>query len=253
MAHDFDSPSFIDAFDELPLWSAAFGQLLLEHVPLREGTVALDVGCGTGFPLLELAQRLGPGSVVHGLDPWHAALRRAERKRRQAQVANAALRLGDAAAMPFRSDSFDLVVSNLGVNNFSDARAALRECRRVLRPAGVLALTTNLVGHMHELYDVFAEVVEDRAKLDAHIHHRATIESLHTLLGDAGFTITHVIEDAFVMRYANAAALFRHDFIRFGFLPAWEEVVARDKFAEVERRLNGPLTLTIPRAYIEAS
>ena len=251
--HDFDSPSFVDAFDELPLWSAAFGQLLLEHVPLREGTVALDVGCGTGFPLLELAQRLGPGSAVHGLDPWHAALRRAERKRRQAGVANAALRVGDAARMPFRSGVFDLVVSNLGLNNFTDARAALGECRRVLRPGGVLALTTNLVGHMHELYDVFAEVVEDRTKLDAHIHHRATIESLHTLLGDSGFTITHVVEDAFVMRYANAAALFRHDFIRFGFLPAWEEVVPREKFAEVEKRLNGPLTLTIPRAYIEAT
>jgi arsenite methyltransferase len=253
MTHDFDSPSFIDAFDELPLWSAAFGQLLLEHVPLREGTVALDVGCGTGFPLLELAQRLGPGSVVHGLDPWHAAMRRAERKRRQAGVANAALRVGDAAQMPFRGGVFDLVVSNLGLNNFTDARASLGECRRVLRTGGVLALTTNLVGHMHELYDVFTEVVDDRAKLDAHVHHRATIESLHTLLGESGFTITNVIEDAFVMRYANAAALFRHDFIRFGFLPAWEEVVPKEKFAEVEKRLSEPLTLTIPRAYIEAT
>ena len=253
MTHDFDSPAFVDHYDELPLWSAMFGATLLERVPLDANTVALDVGCGTGFPLLELAQRLGPGSVVHGLDPWHAAMRRAERKRRQAQVANAALRVGDAARMPFRAEAFDLVVSNLGLNNFSDAPAALRECRRVLRPGGVLALTTNLVGHMHELYDVFAEVVEDRAKLDAHIHHRATIESLHTLLGDSGFTITHVIEDAFVLRYANATALFHHDFIRFGFMPAWEEVVPREAFAEVERRLNGPLTLTIPRASVEAT
>ena len=251
--HDFDSPSFVDAFDELPLWSAMFGQVLLEHVPLRAGTRALDVGCAAGFPLLELAQRLGPGSSVHGIDRWLAALRRGQRKRIQARVHQAFFHAADAAHMPFRDASFDLVVSNLGVNNFADPRAALRECRRVLRPGGVLALTTNLVGHMHELYDVFAEVVEDRAKLDAHIHHRATIESLRSLLGEAGFTVTHVVEDAFVMRYANAAALFAHDFIRFGFIPAWEKVVPREKFAEVEQRLSGEVTLTIPRAYVEAT
>jgi arsenite methyltransferase len=253
MPHDFDSRSFVDCYDELPLWSANFGQLLLEHVPLRAGTIALDVGCGTGFPLLELAQRLGPGSVVHGLDPWFAALRRADCKRTQYRVTNVAVGVGDAARMPFRDATFDLVVSNCGVNNFADPQASLRECRRVLRRGGTLALTTNLVGHMHELYDVFSEVVEDRTKLDAHIHHRATIESLHELLAGAGFTITHVVEDAFVMRYANAAALFRHDFIRFGFLPAWEEVVPKERFAEVERRLDAPLTLTVPRAYVEAT
>lgn len=251
--HDFDSPTFVDAYDELPLWSAMFGQVLLEHVPLRAGTIALDVGCGSGFPLLELAQRLGPGSFVHGLDPWLAALRRADRKRRQWRIGNAAVHVGDAAQMPFRGRSFDLVVSNLGLNNFADPRAALRECRRVLRGGGVLALTTNLVGHMHELYDVFAEVVEDRVKLDTHIHHRATIESLRALLADSGFTIVRVVEDAFVMRYASARALFTHDFIRFAFLPAWEDLVPRDRFPEVERRLSAELSLTIPRAYVEAT
>lgn len=250
--HDFDSPSFVDCYDELPLWSAMFGQLLLEHVPLRAGMTVLDAGCGTGFPLLKLAQRLGPESSLYGIDPWLAAVRRAERKRRQSGVAQAQLCVGDAATLPFRTATFDLVVSNLGLNNFSDARGAMRECRRVLRDGGMLALTTNLVGHMRELYDVFGEVVADRARLDAHIQHRATIDGLHSMLAGAGFAVTRVVEDSFVMRYANAAALFRHDFVRFGFLPAWQDVVPAEAFAEVERRLSGPLTLTIPRAYVEA-
>ncbi|HUR80934.1 MAG TPA: class I SAM-dependent methyltransferase [Thermoanaerobaculia bacterium] len=251
--HDFDAPEFVDAYDELPLWSAMFGALLLQHVPLHAGMTVLDVGCGSGFPLLELSQRLGPNSRAHGLDPWHAAVRRAERKRKQWNVHHAALRVGDAARMPFRSRAFDLVVSNLGVNNFADARASLLECRRVLRDGGTLALTTNLVGHMRELYDVFAEVVEDRAKLDAHVKHRATLDGLHTLLAECGFTTTRVFEDTFVMRYANAHALFTHDFIRFGFMPAWQEFLSAEDFARVEAQLNGPLTLTIPRAYIEAT
>ncbi|MGZ5441768.1 MAG: class I SAM-dependent methyltransferase [Thermoanaerobaculia bacterium] len=256
MAHDFDSPSFVDAYDELPLWSAMFGALLLERVPLEANTIALDVGCGTGFPLLELAQRLGPGSFVHGLDPWITAVARAERKRRQTGVTNAALHVGDAAAMPFRSAAFTLVVSNLGLNNFADPRAAVAECRRVLHRGGVLALTTNLVGHMRELYEVFESVLPParHAALHAHIAHRASIDGLRAMLDGAGFFVRAVIEDTFVMRYANGAALFSHEFIRFGFLPAWREVAGEESVLdELAARLPSPLTLTIPRAYVEAS
>jgi arsenite methyltransferase len=256
--HDLETAAFVDAYDDLPLWSAAFGLLLFANVPLRADTTALDVGCGTGFPLLELAQRLGPGSQVHGLDPWRAGVARAERKRRHWNITNAHLHLGDAAAMPFRDASFDLIVSNLGVNNFADAPAALRECRRVLRPEGTLALTTNVVGHMHELYEVFATVIEDRTRLDEHIQHRATVEKLHTSLGSAGFAVRRVVENTFTMRYATGTALLSHSFIRFGFLPGWQNVIPEDDrervFAELERRLNeaAPLTLTIPCAYVEA-
>ncbi len=39
----------------------------------------LDLDCGTGFPLLELAERLGRPALVVGLDPWEAALRECHR------------------------------------------------------------------------------------------------------------------------------------------------------------------------------
>ena len=256
--YDLETAAFVDAYDELPLWSAAFGLLLFANLPLRANTTALDVGCGTGFPLLELAQRLGPGSHVHGLDPWRAGIARAERKRRHWNIGNAHLHFGDAAAMPFRDATFGLIVSNLGVNNFTDAPGALRECRRVLRSDGTLALTTNVVGHMRELYEVFSSVVDDRARLEEHVQHRASLEKLHTLLGSAGFTVRRVVESTFTMRYASGTALLSHAFIQFGFLPGWQSVVPegdRERvFAELERRLNAiaPLTLTIPCAYVEA-
>jgi ubiquinone/menaquinone biosynthesis C-methylase UbiE len=43
-------------------------------VELRTGLTVLDVGCGTGFPLLELAERLGPDARLHGVDPWVPAM-----------------------------------------------------------------------------------------------------------------------------------------------------------------------------------
>jgi 2-polyprenyl-3-methyl-5-hydroxy-6-metoxy-1,4-benzoquinol methylase len=50
---DYKAPEFGDLYDELPLWSARFGLMLLEHVPLRPGMTILDVGAGTGFMTIE--------------------------------------------------------------------------------------------------------------------------------------------------------------------------------------------------------
>ena len=52
---DLRDPELVGVLDDLSLWSAMAGQLLLEHVPLRPGIRALDIACGTGFPMLELA------------------------------------------------------------------------------------------------------------------------------------------------------------------------------------------------------
>src|SRR5258706_8159813 len=144
---DVDKERDVALYDELPLWSSLAGQLLLDHVPLTVKR-ALDLGCGTGFPLLELAERLGSGASVVGLDPWLIALRRAAMKRETWRVPQAGIVNGDGALMPFRAAAFDLVVSNLGINNFADVDAALAECRRVLRPGGTPAPTSNPVRHM---------------------------------------------------------------------------------------------------------
>ena len=53
---------------------------------------------------------------------------------------------GDAADMPFEDDYFDLVVSNLGINNFKDFDKVLNELYRVTKPGGQLAFTTNPPG-----------------------------------------------------------------------------------------------------------
>ena len=249
-------------FDELPLWSSLAGQLLLEHVPLTARR-ALDLGCGAGFPLLELAERLGPGARVVGLDPWRLALRRASQKRETWRVPQAAMAAGDGARLPFRESAFDLVVSNLGVNNFADPDAAFAECRRVLRPGGSFVLTSNVTGHMRQLYEVFERVLgADAAALERlrlHVAHRGSPDSIGARLEAVGFRIaaSHVREVP--MRYASGTALLAHHFVRFGFRPGWEEVAAGSETmarlsAELDRVASeaGELRLTVPLAYIEA-
>lgn len=265
---DFARPEVAAHYDELPLWSAPFGQLILVRVPLRAGQTVLDVGAGTGFLTVELAQRCGATSTVIAVDPWRAAMDILREKCRYLGLTNVECSEGDAAALDRADDSVDVVVSNLGINNFDDPSSVLAECRRVLRSDGMLLMTSNLVGHMGEFYDVYRDTLvalgrSDRLPaLDAEITHRATIESTTTQLQRVGFDVTDTTTDTLRMRYADGTSLLQHYFIRLGFLPGWKRVVDRPDvpivFAELERRLNerarmhGSLDLTVPMACFTA-
>lgn len=265
---DFNTAQFVDVYDELPLWSAAFGQLLLEQLPLQNDMMVLDIGCGTGFPLLELAGRLGPSSHIVGLDIWMNALERARRKRDFFQHSNVSIVHYDGGNFPFATASFHCVVSNLGVNNFVNVQSALAECYRLTKVGGRIALTTNLAGHMQEFYRIFYDVLMDYSnptnieRLNLHEAHRGTLESHSALLENCGYQLEQLVEHSFVMRYANGSAFFQHPFIRFGFMPAWLNLIdPLDRsaiFEQLEARLNtharthGELRLTIPMAYISA-
>lgn len=265
---DSTHPAFGELYDELPLWSAPFGLLLLERVPMRPGLTVLDVGAGTGFLTVELAQRCGRPATVIAVDPWEAGMRRLRRKLEYLGIGNVRLIEQDAAELDLPEASIDVVVSNLGINNFANADAVLRTCFRVTKPGGRLVLTTNLVGHMREFYDVYrATLIElgwaDRlAALDAHINHRTTLESVAEQLDRTGFELLAVATDSFRMRFGDGSSFLRHAFIRLAFVPAWQSVVPPDAvertFTALERQLNtvaaerGELALTIPMACVEA-
>lgn len=266
--NDFDNPDFVAAFDELPFWSSRFGQLLFNHIEIRGGLEILDVGCASGFPLFELGCVFGNSCRVTGLDIWPEALRRARRKLRFHGATNVHVIEADGARQPFADAAFDLIVSNLGVNNWSDPRGVLAECFRVAKHDAQLVLTTNVVGHYHEFYDVFRAILRERnkpeqiEKLDAQEAHRGTKESLCELLRETGWSALRLIEDRFDMRFLDGSALLNHSLTKIGFLDSWRSVVNVDEEKEVfetlERKLNemaevlGELPMSVPMLYLDA-
>ena len=248
-----------DAYDELSFWSSRFGALLFDQLELRPDITGLDVACGTGFPLFELAHAHGPSSHFTGIDIWPEALVRARRKLAVYGLTNIALHEGDAAALPFPDASFDLITSNLGINNFADPPAALRECRRVARPGARIALTTNLTGHMAAFYDLFRGTLRELGRanlvpaLDAQEAHRGTRDTIEQLLLDAGFHITQMVEDAFFLSFADGTAMLRHPLVGF-FLEGWRTVTEdAEVWRVIEAKLNAasPLRMRIPMLYAE--
>src|SRR5258708_4308942 len=162
--HDLHQPELASAFDQVSFWSARFGSILFKHLTLRPNLNILDLACGTGFPLFELAQVYGTSCQVTGIDRWKEAVERAKSKLKIYQLPNVKILEADAAHLPFQENEFDLIVSNLGVNNFTDPETVLIECFRVAKPHASLVLTTNPVGHMREFYALFHEVLLELQK-----------------------------------------------------------------------------------------
>lgn len=261
---DISTPEFGELHDELPLWSAPFGLLLLDRVPMKSSLTILDVGAGTGFLTIELAERCGPSTKLIAVDPWKAAMDRLRRKISQRCLENVVLFEQDAATLALPAASVDVIVSNLGINNFDDPSRVLATCFRVARPGATVVLTTNLVGHMAEFYEVYRAVLielgqsERLAALEAHVNHRGTVESVASLLEGAGFQVIDISTSSFRMRFADGSSLLRHHLIRCGFVQGWKAVAGVDSlertFEMLEQRLNavaqerGELALSIPVA-----
>lgn len=267
--NNFDFDALADVFDELPLWSAPFGLKLLDYVQIMPKSTALDIGFGTGFPLTELAMRLGPSSVVFGIDLWKAAIEKARKKINYYGINNIRLIEGDAATISLDNDSIDIITSNNGINNVENIDTVLAECHRVLRHGGQLLQTMNTGLSMFEFYRELENVLQEKNLPDAvekmHRHiaqKRPPVETMLDMLQSRGFKIRHLVHDQFHYTFADGTAMFNHYFIRMAFMDAWVKLLPPDQVADifdvVEIRLNkqaavlGGMKLTIPFVLIDA-
>ena len=259
-----------ELFDELPLWSAPFGLKLLEHVEYKPGITALDIGCGSGFPLLELAMRLGKSCKVYGIDPDRKALSLAEHKAAVFGIENIELIEGVAEEIPLGDQTIDLIVSNNGINNVSDIGKVLSGCARIMKTGGQFVLTMNLDSTFMEFYTPLEEVLTELKLFDAiegmrrHIcEKRRPVQEMVRLLHEQAFIVNQVRHDEFSYKFTGAEAMFSHHFIKTSFLPSWTGLLPPDQaqtiFKEVKKRLDERahdtdyLTLTVPFALINST
>jgi len=132
------------------LYASRYGKFavwrdLLLSLGLRGDEHVLDMGCGRGAVLL-MAARLLPRGRAMGIDLWKTSDQSGnalEVTRRNAELEGVADRVdqrtGDMRALPFKDESFDVVLSSLAIHNIGDAAGrakAIDEAVRVLRHGG---------------------------------------------------------------------------------------------------------------------
>ncbi len=129
---------WVAAQERMDALFAPLTEAALDDTGVRAGERVIDVGCGCGATVLDLAERVGAGGRVLGVDVSKPMLDRAAERVAARGLTTVTLTLADAAAHPFAPAAADLVFSRFGVMFFDDPPAAFANLRRALAPGGRL-------------------------------------------------------------------------------------------------------------------
>ncbi len=122
-------------------------QLVVDWARPRSNQKALDIATGTGFTAFALAPHL---AHIVGYDLTTEMLGHAKNLRQQRDLANVCFVQGVAETLPFRSDSFDIVVSRTAPHHFQSIDSFMAESMRVAKSGGlVIVVDTSVPGVPH--------------------------------------------------------------------------------------------------------
>lgn len=108
---------------------------LLDRLALTDARAALDVGCGTGDQVTEMARRMPRGGTAAGVDVSEAMIAEAHRRAAKDSAA-VTFRVADVLSLPYPDGAFDVCRAQAVLQHLADPGKAVREMVRVTRPGG---------------------------------------------------------------------------------------------------------------------
>jgi len=198
-----------DSYDEHAVLQREIGDRLLGHLDFTklEPKRILDIGCGTGYFTRLLRGKYKKADIT-ALDlsesmvtttrkgharrlPWHGKHHHAT---------------GNAASLPFRSGSFDLVCSNLAMQWVPEPELMLKEMRRVLAPGGLILFSTFGRRTLIELRQALAEIDQNNA---GHVLPFPDVMSLGDAVTKLAVETPVTDADLFTLTYPDTISLVR--------------------------------------------
>jgi malonyl-CoA O-methyltransferase len=190
------------AYDQHAAVQMEVGQRLLQRLdginfdPRR----ILDLGCGTGAQSLALHERFRDASIV-AMDLVMPMLRQADKRRGWWKKRFDSI-VGNAMQLPLATSTFDLVHTNLMLQSCEDIESVLANLRRVLKPSGLLLVSTLGPDTLNEL-----RRAGDRIIPGPDIAYPTDVQRLGSALSRAGFSEPVLDTDWLTVTYTSPQLL----------------------------------------------
>jgi SAM-dependent methyltransferase len=149
----------------LDAWLGPVTEAMLDLAKLKAGDRVLDLGAGAGEPSLSAAERVGPSGHVVATDISSNILEFAAQTARERGLSNLETRVMDGEKADLPDDTFDAVLSRLGLIYFPDREGALRSAHRMLKRGGCVVLASFSTPEQNRFFSIPISVIRQRARL----------------------------------------------------------------------------------------
>jgi SAM-dependent methyltransferase len=146
-------------------WLGEATAILFDLAGMGTGQQVLDVAAGAGEQTLLAARRVGPKGRVLATDISSNILEFAQQSARSAGLANVETRVMDGENLDLPENTFDVVVSRVGLIYFPNQQKALRGMLRVLKPGGKIAAIVYATPDKNGFFSVPISIIRRRANL----------------------------------------------------------------------------------------
>jgi SAM-dependent methyltransferase len=197
---------------------------MLDLARVVSGCRVLDVAAGAGDQTLQAALRVGPGGSVLATDISPAILAFAATEARRAGLSNVTTQAMDGEQLELPDQSFDVVISRVGLIYFPDQQRALEEMRRVLVPGGRVAAIVYGTADRNAFFSTPVSIVRRHARLGAPLPGQpgpfslGAPGALEAAFAQAGFRDVHAERIAAPLHMTSAADCLRFEQESFGAL-----------------------------------
>jgi malonyl-CoA O-methyltransferase len=191
-------------YDDFAKLQRLVGDRLMEHLDVIRADPAwiLDIGAGTGYCARALAKRYPKARVLLAdIAPSMLVRARGEAPR---WSAHAHYVCADAEYLPLNDARIDMVFSNLSIQWCDDLDAVFAQCRRVLKPEGLVLFSTLGPDTLRELREAWAAV-----DASPHVHEFLDMHDVGDALIRAGFSSPVMQAEMLSVRYQHVLSLMR--------------------------------------------